>query len=198
MTTAMKPVDPYHAEYDGFYTMKFHDAETNALKRWFENFKVDRMAYFANDFEWLVVHEKPSTSKSRTRFRKYVCEIGRDDMPNNHRFVAMDHTAPKPPNVFMAAKRKYEPPPPKTPSELKREAEWDYMMRRGYEPVRYPIYPEMMPRFLDYDEPPKPIRLEVDYGIQWVKKPTPIYAFVDSPSDYKPPTPPAPKHRRNV
>lgn len=47
----------YHVEYDGYYTMKWHDDEKNALKRWFDNYKVERFASFASEYEWLVVKE---------------------------------------------------------------------------------------------------------------------------------------------
>lgn len=53
----------YHVEYDGYYTMKWHDDEQNALKRWFENYKVERYASFASDYEWLIVKEVASDAK---------------------------------------------------------------------------------------------------------------------------------------
>lgn len=124
--------DPYHAEYDGFYAMKWHDAEENALKRWFDNYKIDRYASFANSYECLVVSEVPSTSKRGGK--RYHCDII-DEGRGTHREVVMDHTAPPAPTIFFAAKRKYEPPPPKTAAQQRAEAEAEFMYRKGLRPM---------------------------------------------------------------
>lgn len=182
----------YHSEYEGYYRMRFHDDEQNALKRWFENFKVDQYAVFASDYEWLVVHEVPATAK--TRKKKYRCEIG-DDGRNSKRFAEMDHTAPKPPMVFLANKRVYQPPPPKTAEELRREYEYERMYRMGYRPIRRPVYTaDVIPWNTNFDAV-RPI--ETKFDIDWVKQVEPSKAFQSAPVTPRPPSQ-LMKHRRNV
>jgi hypothetical protein len=189
---AEKKVDPYHSEYDGFYLMKWHDAETNALKRWFDNYKLDKYAYFARDTECLVVSEVPSTSKrGGTRYHVDIIDEGRGEQ----REYEMDHTAPEPPLIFFAAKRKYEPPPPKTAEELRREAEYERMYRLGYEPRRIPRRRRMTE--VNWREGVVVRDDYMDYDIEWVMRPRFEPNFQQSPMLYTPP-PPAPKHRRNV
>lgn len=129
----------YHVEYDGYYTMKRHDDEQNALKRWFDNYKVERQADFASEYECLIVKEVDSDC--RCNRKRFVCLI-EDERRKTSREVLMDHTAPPAPMLTFAAKRRWEPPPPKSPAELRREAEYERMTRAGYEPRyrRVPIY----------------------------------------------------------
>lgn len=179
----------YHVEYDGYYTMKWHDDEKNALKRWFDNYKVERFASFASEYEWLVVKEVDCDSKSRRK--RLVCEIG-DDGRGTKREVIMDHTTPPAPIITFAAKRRWEPPPPKSPEELRREMEWQMMMARGYEPIRRPRY--RRPIFVGIDLAAGPdMAVEIEYDIEWV----PRRRYYDEPArSYTPPPPP--KHRRNA
>jgi hypothetical protein len=180
----------YHVEYDGYYTMSWHDEEKNALKRWFDNYKVGRYESFACETEWLVVKEVESSTRRKKRF---VCEIG-DDGRGTKREVIMDHTAPAAPMLTFAAKRRYEPPPPKSAAERRREAEWEMMMARGYEPIRRPRYrPAPIVFGIDWANGPS-MTTEVEYDIEWVPR---RWRHFDLPKvAYSPPAPP--KHRRNV
>src|SRR4051812_33484296 len=112
---------PYYVDYDGYYAMSWHDREENALKRWFDNFKIERYASFASETEWLVVKEVDADC--RTNRKRFVCEIGNDGR-GTKREVIMDHTTPPAPMLTFAAKRRWEPPPPKSAAEMRREAEW--------------------------------------------------------------------------
>lgn len=179
----------YHVEYEGYYTMSWHDREENALKRWFDNFKVERYATFASETEWLVVKELPS---GRRRKKRYVCEIG-DDGRGTKREVVMDHTTPPAPMLTFAAKRRYEPPPPKTAADLRREAEWHRMMAMGYEPIRHARMPRM-PAVLFSDSPMSMEAVEIEYEIEWVRRRPRYY---DEPPSAPRPAPPPPRHRRN-
>lgn len=181
----------YQAEYAGYYTMRWHDDEQNALKRWFDNYKVERYASFASEYEWLIVKEVPSACKARSK--RLVCEIG-DDGRGTKREVVMDHTTPPAPVLTFAAKRRWQPPPPKTAAELRREAEWDYMMMRGFEPRYRPRMPKMVMGW-DLSDGPSVCNVEVEYDVEWIKR----RDYFDRPLSqmaYKPPPPP--KHRRNV
>lgn len=179
----------YHVEYEGYYTMSWHDREENALKRWFDNFKVERFASFAAETEWLVVKELPSETRRKKRI---VCEIG-DDGRGTKREVVMDHTAPPAPILTFAAKRRYEPPPPKTAAELRKEAEWNRMMSMGYEPIRRPRYrPATVFWGMDIASSPD-MTVEVEYDIEWVRR-RPHY-YEGPRADY---APPPVRHRRNA
>lgn len=179
---------PYHVEYDGYYRMSWHDSEENALKRWFENFKVEQYASFAADTEWLVVKELPSGTR---RKKRYICEIG-DDGRGTKRDVIMDHSAPPAPLLTFAAKRRYEPPPPKTAAELRQEAEWNRMHLLGYEPIRRALYKPISVSFsldMDMNEP-----IEIEYDVEWVRR-RPRDYYMPPSAPYK--APPV-RHRRNV
>jgi hypothetical protein len=180
----------YHTEYEGYYSMSWHDQETNALKRWFDNYKIDRGATFAAETEWLIVKELPSRTK---RKRCYVCEIG-DDGRGRKREVIMDHSAPPAPMLTFAAKRRYEPPPSKTVAELHKESEYARMRRLGYEPVRRAKY--KLPRVSfgpNFDITPN-TSVAVEYEIEWVRSRP--YSRFDVPARPVPPPSPS-KHRRN-
>lgn len=179
----------YQVDYAGYYAMSWHDREENALKRWFENYKIERYASFACDTEWLVVKELPS---ERRRKKRFVCEIG-DDGRGTKREVVMDHTAPPAPLLTFAAKRRFEPPPPKTTAQLRKEAEWDRMMQMGYEPIRRARMPPLsLARF----DPSAPIMAaDVEYEIEWVRR-RPRYYDPPPMSSYV--APPPPRHRRNA
>lgn len=180
----------YHVEYDGYYTMRWHDDEPNALKRWFENYKVERYAFFASDYECLVVSEVPSTSKRGGK--RYHCDIV-NDSTGAHREVAIDHTAPPAPTIFFAAKRKYEPPPPKTAQQQRAEAEAENMYRKGLRPMRIPVWSAM-----DFSAGPDfgdaPSMREINYRTEWVLQ-TPSHSkIISTPT----PAPPQRVHRRNI
>jgi hypothetical protein len=186
----MAATSPYHPEYDGYYAMLWHDKEENALKRWFDNFKVERYASFAADTEWLVVKEVPS---DRRRKKRYVCEIG-DDGRGTTRDVIMDHTAPPAPILTFAAKRRYVPPPPKSAADLRKEEEWRRMTMMGYEPIRRARMPKM-PVFIGWDMAAVPdMSVEIEYDIEWVRRRPPSY--FEPPREYR--APPPPRHRRNA
>lgn len=182
----------YHVEYDGYYRMRWHDDEQNALKRWFDNYKIERYASFANDTEWLVVKEVACDSK--TQKKRLVCEIG-DDGRGTKREVIMDHTTPPAPILTFAAKRRWQPPPPKSAAEMKREMEWERMYALGYEPIRRPRY--SAPVFFGFDlakAPDMTATVEIEYDVEWVKR-QPSY-FDPPPVNYAPAAPK--QHRRNV
>lgn len=106
----------------------------------------------------------------------------------------MDHTAPPAPLITFAAKRRYEPPPPKTAEELRREAEWNRMTMLGYEPVWRPRPIPMSPVF-DFNATMMEAIMDmtVEYEIEWVRR---------RPRHYEPPLtayrPPPIRHRRNA
>lgn len=185
----MNATKPYRVEYEGYYAMSWHDKEENALKRWFDNYKIERYASFATNTEWLIVKELPS---ERRRKKRYVCEIG-DDGRGTKREVIMDHTAPPAPVPTFAAKRQYVPPPPKTAAELRQEAEWNRMMAMGYEPVRRPKMRYMTPIF-NLDDMAALEEMTVEYEIEWVRR-RPHYYDPPPPRTY---SPPPVRHRRNV
>lgn len=183
----------YHVEYDGYYTMKWHDDEQNALKRWFDNFKVDRHAGFATDYEWLVVKEVAATAKHhKTRM---VCEIG-DDGRGTKREVVMDHTAPPAPMLFFAAKMRYEPPPPKTTRQLRQEEEWARMTALGFEPKRVARRSTSIADFNPFTAVDGALMLkEIEY--EWVPRQR-SYNYFDMKPDFTYKAPAPPTHRRNV
>jgi hypothetical protein len=182
--------------------MKSHDAETNALKRWFDNFKIDRHAYFASQYETLVVETVLATAKHISKRQICIIEnpgyIEHKQTFNARREVIMDHTAPPAPMLTFAAKVIWKPPPPKTPAEIRREQEWLEMSMRGYEPRvrRRPVY--TIPTF-NAMMPLSPV-FDYEEYVDWV--PRRSYFSNDMMDAFalsvKKPTPPAPKHRRNV
>lgn len=185
----------YHPEYAGYYTMSWHDKEENALKRWFENYKIDRYASFACDTECLIVQEREASA--RRIKKRQVCLI-EDEGRKTSRFVIMDHTAPSAPMLTFAAKRKWQPPPPKSVADLKREAEYRFMMERGYEPRirRVPVYQQFSAMSSTNILPD--LTMEYREEIEWVRHDRyrdmlDAQLFVLSQS-----TPPPPTHRRNV
>lgn len=190
-----KPVDPYHSEYDGFYAMKWHDAEENALKRWFENFKIERYAHFANDYECLIVEEVPASGKHIKK--KQICRIENEGQGTT-REVPMDHTAPPAPMVFFAAKQRYVPPPPKSAADIRKEEEWRRMTMMGYIPrfTRRPVVMRTLPPIWEIDlDAPLKLTDTVQYveEIEWVRRPA-----YDLSSQYVKSAPaPAKRHRRN-
>ena len=176
----------YHTEYEGYYPMSWHDREENALKRWFDNYKIDRHATFAAEYEWLIVKELPSRTKQK---KHYVCEIGNDGR-GCKREVIMDHSAPPAPMLTFAAKRRYVPPPPKTAAELRKDAEYQRMRMLGYEPIRR-AKPRKM-SFIPFNNITMDATVEIEYEIEWVRR-SPFRLITALPM----PPPSAPKHRRN-
>lgn len=181
----------YHVEYDGYYEMRWHDDEQNALKRWFDNYKLERCASFASKYEWLIVKEVSSDNKHRKV--RFICEIG-DDGRGTKREVIMDHTAPPAPMLTFAAKQRYEPPPPKTEQQIRKEIKWNAMVALGYRPVRrLPVQPTWnghIPSAAVAD------MLTVEYEIEWVLKQQPVFIGIDYGREQPKPKPPT--HRRNV
>lgn len=188
----------YHVEYDGYYTMSNHDKEENALKRWFDNYKVDKNAWFANEYECLIV--ETVDANARHIRKRQICKI-EDEGRKTSREVVMDHTAPPAPMLTFAAKRRWEPPPPKTPAELRRETAYAIMYAQGYEPriLRKPVYNTATPSwknpFLVVDGA---LTMQYTEEIEWVKRGHdyfPLEFMRDTPK-FTPPPPP--KHRRNA
>lgn len=192
-----KPVDPYHSEFDGTYTMKDYDNEANALKRWFDNFKIERYVNFASEYECLIVEEVPASAKHIKK--RQICRI-ENAGEGTVREVKMDHTAPPAPIVFFAAKQRYVPPPPKTPKQLQEEEHARIMYARGFVPhiTRVPIRRMSLPSLLDFnpDDPILPtMTMHFEEQIEWVKKEPFDYNFKYETSP--PPAPAAPRYRRN-
>lgn len=181
----------YYVQYDGYYSMSWHDKEENSLKRWFDNFKIDRYAYFANDTECLIVKEQVSETR---RKKCYVCEI-EDEGRGTKREVIMDHTAPPAPMITFAAKRRYVPPPPKSAAELRKEAEWNRMHMLGYEPVRRARMPKMSLGVSAFSDNGIAMMEEIEYDIEWVLRRPRHYDYIAPKEAYKPPPM---THRRNV
>lgn len=186
----MTEAKPYHVEYDGYYAMSWHDQEANALKRWFENYKIEKYASFASDTEWLVVKELPSERRCKKRL---VCEIG-DDGRGTKREVIIDHTAPPAPVLTFAAKRLYVPPPPPTPAELRKHAEWSRMMARGYEPIYRPKRRYAAVSFDPRMAIPESLNFDDDCEVEWVPRRR-LRHYDEAPVNFRPPPP---THRRNV
>jgi len=168
----------YQVNYEGYYSMSAHDREENALKRWFDNFKIDRNAWFATEFETLVVVEVNATAKHISK--RQVCQIENPGYIKHKvehlagiREVVMDHTAPPAPILTFAAKRIWQPPPPKSAEELRREAEYERMYRLGYEPKRIcrPVYrPLTMPFSFDGSLASLESSMEYIEEIEWVPR----------------------------
>jgi hypothetical protein len=116
--------------------MKWHDDE-DALKRWFNNYKVGRYESFVTEYEWLVITEKPYEVRGR-RYVRYEGEIGRD-YNTIRRKVAFEAAAPPPPTFMIPAKKKYTPPPPILSTERSRYLSHieQEMRRRMLEPWPY-------------------------------------------------------------
>lgn len=189
----------YHQEYDGYYSMRWHDDEQNALKRWFDNFKLDKNATFATEYECLLVVEVPASSRNIKK--RQVCRI-EDEGRATSREVQMDHTAPPAPMLTFAAKRIWQPPPPKSVADLRREAEYERMYRLGYEPRRRMV-PIRSLGLSVYDNPYQGLQPTFRYReeIEWVPRRRAAYDMLDALSLLRmsPPSPPrAPTHRRNV
>lgn len=196
---------PYYPAYDGYYTMSNFDGEQNALKRWFDNYKIDKNAWFATEYETLVVEEVHASARHIKKCQVCLIEnIGymKHGKANAQRKIVMDHTAPPAPILTFAAKRIWQPPPPKTPAELRKEQEFAMMYARGMEPRirRVPVRQTVSFRAWDFDAMPM-LEDTIEYReeIEWVKR---SYDHIDAMAmmirAIKSPTPPAPKHRRNV
>jgi hypothetical protein len=202
----------YHIEYDGYYTMLNHDKQENKLRRWFDNYKIDKNAYFASDYEWCVVKEVSSTSKRGGK--RYVCEIGQDKNKNTwaDRTYTMDHTAPEPPLMFFAAKIKYIAPPPLDAEELRREMEYRRMYDRDLARSYYQgnFNPDLVFKIDDTLALSSPgdmlSKIEEQLYRQRLIASAPVHVvdfpsnfYLSPPSRFEPsPPPPPPKHRRNV
>jgi hypothetical protein len=216
----------YHIEYDGYYTMASHDKQENALRRWFDNYKIDKDGYFANDYEWCIVKEVISTA--RRGGKRYLCEIGDDDPRNtwHTREYTMDHTAPEPPVLSFAAKIKYIAPPVKSAHDLIRELEWHRNAERL--PIPEIDYHSMYLQKVILPDPNAKADLvfkldgslallspsDMLDAMTWATYEAshiPPMRFIDYPSNFispieriseLPPTkklsPPPPKHRRNI
>lgn len=205
----------YHPEYDGYYIMKWHDDETNALKRWFDNYKIDKNACFATEYECLIVKEIDSDCK-RNR-KRLICQI-EDEGRKTSREVIMDHTTPPAPMLTFAAKRRWEPPPPKSPASLRKEAEFERMYRAGYEPryYRVPIYRTAFASFapmsaevcatdstFSYEEkiewvPRKRLYDDRLLAMQYMIQQAPMKLAASDIRELTQMAPPTPAHRRNV
>jgi hypothetical protein len=107
----------------------------------------------------------------------------------------MDHLAPPAPMLTFAAKRLWQPPPPKSPAELKREAEWEMMYRRGLVPrvVRKPVMPPMLFSFKEGPITALDTMQTVTYIEEIVWEPRPAYHFVAPIAPIR-----EPRHRRNT
>jgi hypothetical protein len=215
----------YHIEYDGYYNMINHDKRENALRRWFDNYNIDKNAYFASDYEWCIVKEVNSTAKRGGK--RYICEIGHDKTDVAERSYTMDHTAPEPPLMFFAAKIKYIAPPPPSVEDIRREMEYRRMYDRQM-PMPVIDYQSQYLQELILPDPnakadfkfnldgslalPSPgdmlSKIEEQLYRQRLIASAPVYV-VDFPSNFylspsprfdsKPSSPPPPpKHRRNV
>lgn len=167
----------YSTNYEGYYIMSHHDREENALKRWFDNFKVDRNAWFATEFETLIVVDVPATAKHITK--RQICQIENPGYIKHNvkhyactREVCMDHTAPPAPMLTFAAKRIWQPPPPKSAEDRRKEAEYERMYRNGFEPryIRRAVYSPLTT--FSFNETPDFSESSINYveEVQWVKR----------------------------
>lgn len=158
---------PYNAKYPGIWPMQWHDAEKSEIKRWFDNWKVERYASFAAEYEWLTIAEVP-VQIGRRKGVRYVGEIGADHT-TERRKVEFDPSAPPPPTLYQPASKKYEPP--------KRIISGDRM----YDSERRWLMDMMYSR--------RSLMNPYHYG-------SPVVGFADGPPR-EPPKPPPPRYRRN-
>ena len=117
---------PYQEKYPGTWAMKWHDDKLSDLQRWFDNWKLEKYAFFNSETEWLTIEEHSWTCRGK-KITRYEGTIGADHH-NYVRKVKFETGAPPPPTFFVPVKRKYEPPPP--------EPAW-MAMRRHLEQQRW-------------------------------------------------------------
>lgn len=164
----------YYSDYPGYSDMLWFDCQDNKLYRWFMNFKQKRDDSFCSDYECLIIEQVP---RKIGRFTKKIY-VGRLEcnMTGLTRDVVFDVTAPEPPVLTFAARRQYEPPPPKTAAELRKEAEYERMRRKGYELRHRPV------NRYSVDIGPAtgkiPDNAVIEYEEYWVK-PEPLYYGFD-------------------
>lgn len=102
----------YKLDYPGAVDMQCFDAQVE-LKRWFDNWKLDRNAAFAGEYEWLTVEEKKFTVGRRERSR-FIGHIGDVDSSGIRRNVLFEVGAPAPPTFYRPAKFRPKPKPKPT------------------------------------------------------------------------------------
>lgn len=99
--------EPYIFDYPGVWAMHYHDGAAE-LKRWFDNYKIDKGAWFANDYEYLTI-EECRYGAGRNAGIYYVGKIGEDNTAK-HRVVRFEANAPPPP-TFMRKPLRDKPVP---------------------------------------------------------------------------------------
>lgn len=97
----------YKLAYEGTGGLQTQDGFSE-LRRWFENYKLDRDAEFADECEWLTIEEKKFQGIRRPGVR-YVGTIGDVEMHGPRRTVLFETNAPAPPTFHRPAKFRPEP-----------------------------------------------------------------------------------------
>jgi hypothetical protein len=98
----------YKLDYEAADEMRRFDGE-QALRRWFDNWKIDREAHFAADDEWLTIEERKFRGARRTgvRYIGTICDV---EELGPRRAVVFETNAPPPPTFHRPAKIRPEPP----------------------------------------------------------------------------------------
>lgn len=117
----------YFTTYPGYLLMQCHDDETNDLKRWFDNYKVDKYATFTCEHEWLVIDEQEFFDVRGKRRRRFVGVIGADHT-ETCRKVDFDTSAPPPPTFWRPSKVSYTKESWRVRQEQLQRAEQQYLL----------------------------------------------------------------------
>ena len=56
--------NPYYEEYLGYWSMKWHDAESE-MRRWFENYAPSKFTRYPEATEWMTIEEETRTVRGR-------------------------------------------------------------------------------------------------------------------------------------
>lgn len=96
----------YKLDYDGWLALNDHDGHSD-LRRWFENYKLERFAKFAADDEWLTIEEKKfrGARRSAVRYVGTICDV---EEIGPRRTVVFETNAPPPPTFHRPAKARPE------------------------------------------------------------------------------------------
>lgn len=177
----------YYEDYPGSCGMRYHDKEPD-LRRWFDNYKLDRAAAFPWAFQWLTIEEKHFETRRRRHIR-YEGSIG-DDNGTVVRTVLFETDAPPPPTFYRAAS-----PQPKV------TIDWPVSTARTREHLRqaervYRDQREMLMQLWAGPYPGMDISMIPDRLYRQYFYPPPLYPpapKIETP----PPPPPPPRYRRN-
>ena len=101
----------YYKEYPGYWPMLWHDGNDD-LRRWFENYRIDKSVLPPFSTEWMTIEEYAWTCRGK-KITRYEGRIGADHH-DNIRPVRFETGAPPPPTFMQPVRQKHvvwtEPP----------------------------------------------------------------------------------------